>query len=175
MRKSRFFSNISVILVNWNREQFFDRCLAALVVQTVTPIEITLVGNACSDGSAKITRRFPSVRLVALDESIGFSRGNNLAIETAYRKTGQIALINLDAFVAPRWLKVLLVAVESNCGLDVFGRKLVNAAYPAVLDWVGDARHVSGLVSRIVSAQVRLMVRVVTSPCIVGAPFWYCQ
>jgi GT2 family glycosyltransferase len=137
-----------VVVVNWNGEKFLERCLAALMNQTVKPHEIILVDNASSDGSLDIVRRFPSVRLITLDQNTGFARGNNLAIEAASKESEWIALINPDAFAEPRWLEALLVAVESNPGFDAFGSKLVNAADPTLLDGAGDVYHVSGRVWR---------------------------
>jgi GT2 family glycosyltransferase len=66
---------VTVIIVNWNGERFLDRCLSALLAQTVEPHEIILVDNASSDGSLDLVRRFPSVRLLAQDRNLGFARG----------------------------------------------------------------------------------------------------
>ncbi|HEX5336919.1 MAG TPA: glycosyltransferase family 2 protein [Gallionella sp.] len=141
-------SRVSVIVVNWNGERFLARCLAALLAQTLPPLEIILLDNASSDRSLDIARRFPSVRLLALDKNTGFARGNNLAIGAASSASDWIALVNPDAFVEPRWLEELLAAAESNPAFDVFGSKLVSADHPAVLDGAGDAYHPSGLVWR---------------------------
>ena len=60
-------NRISVIIVNWNGERFLERCLVALMNQTLKPHEIILVDNASSDASLEIVRRFPIVRLMAFD------------------------------------------------------------------------------------------------------------
>ncbi len=146
--RQKAWPKVIVVIVNWNGEQFLDRCLTALLAQTVTPYEIILVDNASTDGSLEIVGRFPSVRLMALNENTGFARGNNLAIEAASKESEWIALINPDAFTAPRWLETLLAAAESKPGFDVFGSKLLNASAPLLLDGAGDAYHVSGLVWR---------------------------
>jgi GT2 family glycosyltransferase len=140
--------NVSVVIVNWNGERFLDRCLTALMAQTVKPREIILVDNASTDGSLEIARRFSQVRLLTLTQNTGFARGNNLAIEAASDESEWIALLNPDAFAEPRWLEELLAAAQRNPAFDVFGGKLVNAADPTVLDGTGDAYHVSGLVWR---------------------------
>ena len=139
---------VTVIVVNWNGEDFLERCLAALMGQTVKPHEIIVVDNASSDGSVEIARRFPSVRLMLLGQNTGFARGNNLASEAASAQSEWIALMNPDAFAEPLWLEELLAAARRNPTFDVFGSKLVNAADISVLDGIGDAYHVSGLVWR---------------------------
>lgn len=120
----------------------------ALLAQTTKPHEIILLDNASTDGSLEIMLRFPTVRVIALEQNTGFARGNNLAIEAASQASEWIALINPDAFAAPRWLESLLDAAESNPEFDLFGSKLVNAADPTLLDGTGDAYHISGLVWR---------------------------
>lgn len=139
---------VSVIIVNWNGAQFLERCLTALMAQTLKPHEIILIDNASTDESVKIVQRFHTVQLIALEQNTGFAKGNNLAIEATSDEPEWIALINPDAFAEPRWLEALLIAAESNPGFDVFGSRLVSAVDPSVLDGAGDACHMSGLVWR---------------------------
>lgn len=147
--QKKVWPKVTVVIVNWNGEQFLERCLLALTNQSVKPHEIILVDNASSDRSLEIARRFPSVRVIALEQNTGFARGNNLAIEAASAESEWIALLNPDAFAQQSWLEALLVAAESNREFDVLGSRLVNSRDPSILDGAGDAYHVSGLVWRI--------------------------
>jgi GT2 family glycosyltransferase len=137
-----------VAVVNWNGERFLDRCLSALLAQTVIPTEIILVDNASSDASLSVVERFPSVRVLRQSMNLGFARANNLAIRVAAAESEWIALLNPDAFPEPHWLEALLSAARENLDYDVFGSKLVNADNSFVLDGVGDTYHISGLVWR---------------------------
>ncbi len=141
-------SSVSVVIVNWNGERFLERCLTALLAQTVKPHEIILLDNASTDGSIEIARRYPEIRLIALEQNTGFAHGNNLAIDAASIESEWLALINPDAFATPRWLETLLVAAESNPDFAVFGSKLINATDSTLLDGAGDAYHISGIVWR---------------------------
>jgi GT2 family glycosyltransferase len=171
--RQEVWPRVTVIIVNWNGENFLNRCLSALLAQTVAPYEIILVDNASSDTSLDIVRRFPSVRLLIQNENFGFARGNNLAIEAATAESEWIALLNPDAFVESRWLEELLSAVRDNPSFDFFGSKLVTAANSSVLDGAGDAYHVSGLVWRMAHgapvSSVSEQVREVFSPCAAAA------
>jgi GT2 family glycosyltransferase len=139
---------VTVVIVNWYGEQFLERCLNTLLVQTVKPNEIILVDNASTDGSLEVAGRFPSVRLLAQDSNTGFARGNNLAINAAAEGSEWIALLNPDAFPEPCWLEECLLSAQRNPQFDIFGSKLVNASAPQLLDGTGDACHISGLVWR---------------------------
>jgi GT2 family glycosyltransferase len=164
-----------VVIVNWNGERFLDRCLSALLAQTVAPHEIILVDNASSDASLTIVQRFPTVRLLAQNENLGFARGNNLAIEAASAESGWIALLNPDAFLEPCWLEALLSAARDYPAFDVFGSKLLNSADPAILDGAGDAYHISGRVWRIGRGErvsfVSEQAHEVSSPCAAAAMY----
>jgi GT2 family glycosyltransferase len=167
------FDKVSIVIVNWNGERFLERCLTALMNQTVKPDEIILVDNASSDGSLEIARRFPAVRIMALDRNAGFARGNKLAIAAASADSKWIALLNPDAFAEPGWLEGLLAATRDNPAFDVFGSKLVSAADPTVLDGTGDIYHMSGRIWRMGhNAPVSFFsgrTREVFSPCAAAA------
>lgn len=164
---------ISIIIVNWNGEQFLERCLAALMAQTFKPHEIIVVDNASSDNSIEIVQRFSSVRLLTQHENLGFARGNNIAIEAANTESEWIALLNPDAYVEPSWLESLYSAVHDYPTFDVFGSKLVNADNPMIIDGTGDAYHLSGLVWRIshgtLASNLSDQVREIFSPCAAAA------
>jgi GT2 family glycosyltransferase len=164
---------VTVVIVNWNGERFLDRCLSALLAQSVMPHEIILVDNASSDASIEIVRRYPSVRVLELNENLGFAQGNNVAIEAAADESEWIALLNPDAFPDPRWLEALLSAARDYPAFAAFGSKLVKAADPAVLDGVGDSYHMSGRVWRLEHgepvASFSEQIREVFSPCAAAA------
>ncbi|MDQ6967183.1 MAG: glycosyltransferase family 2 protein [Mariprofundaceae bacterium] len=165
---------VSVIIVNWNGEKFLERCLAALMRQTIQPHEIILVDNASSDRSVEIVRRFPSVYLITLNDNTGFARGNNIAIETVSKESEWVVLLNPDAFAEPDWLKGLLEAAQANPGFDLFGSKLVNASIPALLDGAGDIYHFSGLVWRAGHGSAAPLLeseRAIFSPCAAAAMY----
>jgi GT2 family glycosyltransferase len=142
-------AKVSVIIVNWNGEQFLERCLSALMAQTIQPHEIILLDNASTDRSLEIVRRYPQVQLIALEQNTGFARGNNLAIKATSEDSEWIALLNPDAFATSSWLEELLAAARRNPDFEVFGSMLVNAADTMQLDGAGDAYFVSGRVRRI--------------------------
>jgi GT2 family glycosyltransferase len=73
LQQKKIWPRVTVVIVNWNGEKFMGRCLSALLAQTAASYEIILVDNASTDASLDIMRRFPSVRLLAQDENLGFS------------------------------------------------------------------------------------------------------
>src|SRR5437870_4435895 len=93
---------ISVVVVNWNGKTLLPDCLQSLRSQTFPDVEILVVDNGSTDGSADWVRQnFPEFRLVQLNENRGFAGGNNAGIIQA--RGEWIALLNNDAAAAPAW------------------------------------------------------------------------
>jgi GT2 family glycosyltransferase len=148
MTKQAAAAQVAVVIVNWNGARFLERCLASLMRQTRMPSQIILVDNASTDESLAIVRRFPVVRLLALDSNTGFARANNIAIESVADGTEWVALLNPDAFAEPEWLEQLLAAAQRHPGYAMFSSKMLDAADTSRLDGIGDAYHISGRVWR---------------------------
>lgn len=116
----------SVVIVSWNTREMLRECLESLFAQTRTPVEVFVVDNHSSDGSAAMVRaRFPHVRLIANDENLGFAAANNQALE---RTTGeQILLLNPDTVVLDAAIDRMVDYLVRHPEAGAVGCKLLNA------------------------------------------------
>jgi GT2 family glycosyltransferase len=98
---------LSVVIPHWNAKDLLAVCLPPLLAQTYPDLEIIVVDNASSDGSADFLRQnFPSVKLIELSRNQGFTGACNAGILAS---TGEfIALLNNDTEVAPHWATALV-------------------------------------------------------------------
>ena len=102
---------VTIVVLNYNGEQFLDACLGALRTQTYPAdcFEVVLVDNASTDGSIDLVRTsFPWVRLIRNDKNLGFSGGNNVALSGL--TTAFAVLLNNDTEAQPSWLAELVSA-----------------------------------------------------------------
>lgn len=76
---------LSVIIVNWNTREHLRECLRSIDAhRTTEPLEVIVVDNASSDGSAAmVASEFPWVRLEASSQNLGYAKGNNLGFAVA--------------------------------------------------------------------------------------------
>jgi N-acetylglucosaminyl-diphospho-decaprenol L-rhamnosyltransferase len=77
---------LAIIIVSYNVGALLRACLESLLAGLArTPelaAEVWVVDNASADGSAAMVRAdFPQVRLIASPENLGYSAGNNLALQ----------------------------------------------------------------------------------------------
>lgn len=94
-------SKASIIIVNYNGENFISDCLKALEAQTSKDFEIVIVDNGSTDNSLNVIRSYlkenpliPSTKLISLDKNLGFTGGNIEGLKNA--KGEYIALLNND-------------------------------------------------------------------------------
>ncbi len=110
---------LSVVTVNWNSRDDLAACLASMAAQTHGELQVLVVDNGSTDGSAEMVRsQFPQFTLLAQTANLGFAEGCNIGIEQA---TGSwVALLNNDAVADPNWAKALVEAAETApaaCGM----------------------------------------------------------
>ncbi|HEX2053853.1 MAG TPA: glycosyltransferase [Actinomycetota bacterium] len=97
--------DVSVVVLNFNGKHFLEDCISSLEQQNYASdrVEVVFVDNGSSDGSvAFVKERWPKVRVVALDNNLGFAGGINAGVKAA--KGEYVALINNDARAHPDWL-----------------------------------------------------------------------
>jgi len=103
----------TVVVVNWNGEQWLRPCLQALARQrTSFPFLVWVVDNASTDGSvALLEREHPDVRVLRNATNLGFAGGNNTALREV--TTPFAVLLNNDAAPEPEWLESLLAPFDA--------------------------------------------------------------
>ncbi|MBN1629143.1 MAG: glycosyltransferase [Thermoleophilia bacterium] len=102
-------SAASVVIPNWNGSDLLSTHLPSVVrAMSGNPSnEIIVVDNGSTDGSADLLReQFPTVRLLALDENLGFGGGSNAGFRAATNDI--VVLLNNDMRVEEGFLAPLL-------------------------------------------------------------------
>ena len=98
--------DLSIIIVSYNTRDLLRDCLLSLRNSIGLKLEIIVVDNASSDGSAEMIRAdFPEVRLLAQTLNTWYCGGNNIGIEAASADT--VLLLNPDTEVAPDALALM--------------------------------------------------------------------
>jgi GT2 family glycosyltransferase len=108
--------------------------LESLERQTVVH-DVVVVDNGSHDGTAELVgERFPRVRLVALDENLGFGRAVNRGVELV--ETPVVVLVNNDAVCEPTFVERMLEPFADDDVGMVAGVLLQDGA-PDLVDSAG--------------------------------------
>jgi GT2 family glycosyltransferase len=137
----RAFPRLAVIVVNWNQWALLRACLTTLENCTWSALEIYVVDNGSTDGSAGLcARHFPAVRLIRLPENRGFAGGNNVALrEVLEQDFPYVLLLNNDTEVEPGFLEPLVAALEADPWIGATGSKILYADQPGLI-WSAGGR-----------------------------------
>jgi GT2 family glycosyltransferase len=104
---------VTALVLNWNGARVVGDCVRSLQAQDYPAVQILVVDNASTDGSADMIRReFPGVRLHVNDKNLGFGGGNNVGIRLA--ETPYILMCNNDTRIQPDAVRRLVAAMEAD-------------------------------------------------------------
>lgn len=153
-----------MIIVNYNGGRLLARALEVLLSLSPLTLEIILVDNASSDGSAAAARaRHPGIVVLENPANLGFARAANQGLKAA--QGGCLVLLNPDTECPPAALEALAAFLRAHPEAGVAGPRLVNAdgslqpsafAFP---DIPQVAAHLLGLGAVLPGAALRRAVR----------------
>lgn len=119
--------DISFIIVSWNVRELLKRALQAMLDDTrAERIEIIVVDNASRDGTVEMLREnFPNARVIANAENVGFTRGNNQALQIAQGR--YLFLVNPDTEIQRGAARALIEFMDAsaNARVGIVGPQLV--------------------------------------------------
>lgn len=105
---------LSIIIVNYNGQRFFDGCLKSIAEHVPFEHEVIVVDNASTDGSAEYLRStYPKIRLIESECNLGFTGGNNLGANYA---TGRyLLLLNNDTVIRSSVVSLVNMMDADEC------------------------------------------------------------
>ncbi len=117
---------LEVVIVSYRCEAMLRRCLESLREHAPAGgLRITVVDNASGDGTADVVRHeFPEVRLIELEENVGFSAANNRVLREA--KAEYVLVLNPDTQVCEGTIDTLLGLMNSDRRIGIAGCRLVQ-------------------------------------------------
>jgi GT2 family glycosyltransferase len=126
---------LSVVILNYNTAAFLELCLES--VTRATPhidAEIIVVDNASVDDSLKmVSKTYPEVKIIALDQNYGFSKANNIAVKQALGT--YLCILNPDTVVGEEVFERCLAFAKaeyqpstSNKNLGFVGVQLIDGS-----------------------------------------------
>ena len=129
--------NTTIVVPNLNGTRWFDALFGSLNAQSVPPLEIIVVDNGSTDGSAEyISKHWPEIHLIRFQNNRGFATAANAGLSAA--NGSFTALINTDIELAPDWIERCEARLEANSLTASVATKMVSLEDPSVLYDTGD-------------------------------------
>ena len=122
--------NLSIVILSFNTKDITLRCLDKLRISKEycekklnNKVNVIVIDNGSMDNSAQeIKTKYKWVKLLALTENTGFSKGNNIGMSKT--KDPFILLLNSDVYLNEESLYKTLAYFRVNLNCDVIGARL---------------------------------------------------
>lgn len=109
---------ISVLITNYNKEKFIDRCLKSVIKQNFKNFEIVVFDDCSNDNSLRIIKKYRNIKLIK--NKIRSKQSNQLnqingIIEAFKKSSGEIiCLLDSDDFFTKNKLKIIYKYFMNN-------------------------------------------------------------
>lgn len=115
--------HVAVVVLSWNRKEDTLACLRSLSAVEYVPLDVVLVDNCSSDGTAEAVRLgFPDVVVLETGANLGYAEGNNVGLWHALNaNVDYVLLLNNDTEVAPDFVSEMVNAVEQMPQVGIAG------------------------------------------------------
>jgi GT2 family glycosyltransferase len=136
---------VTAIVLNYNGHGFVTASVRSLLDQEFDDLEVVVVDNASTDGSAEeIEATFGGrVRLVRSTRNLGFGAGNNLAIRGVRGR--HVVLLNNDAVATATFVGEMVKAAEADITIGMVAPKVLLYSQPDRIDTTGHLLYPDGL------------------------------
>ncbi|MDR3272038.1 MAG: glycosyltransferase family 2 protein [Flavobacteriaceae bacterium] len=111
---------LSIIIINYNTFQLTVECINSIKKSIISDYEIILIDNASKDHPPKdFLTIFPSIKLIELNENVGFGRANNIGMQQAQGE--YFLLLNSDTIIKEDALDKCLSYLKTHSNIDILG------------------------------------------------------
>ena len=118
---------VTVVIPCYNGAKVVGRCLSALERQSYTPLEVLLIDDASTDGTADAVAKYPFVKLLRNETNRGVSFARNRGIEEAKGK--YIHFLDVDDEVSSNFYEEMVRYAE-EAGAEVTACSFVYQHVP---------------------------------------------
>jgi GT2 family glycosyltransferase len=119
---------VSVIVLNFNGENYLERCLFSILGTKYPNFEVIFVDNASTDSSLKLVEKTfgndKRLRIFKSNQNLGFSAGNNFGFSHA--RGDYIVFLNNDTIAEPYWLAALVSTMEKDKTIGLAGSTILS-------------------------------------------------
>lgn len=117
---------VSVIIPNYNGEEFLEGCLKSVLSSNYSDFEVLFADDASTDKSLQIAQSFRDARMRILrnPKRLGAAASRNRAVKEA--RGGYIVFLDNDTEVDPGWLTQVIDIVERDSSIGVVQCKLLD-------------------------------------------------
>lgn len=126
--------SLAIVIPVFNEQEHLENCLDAIALQTIKPDEVIVVDNNSTDGSVKIAKQYPFVKVVTAKKQ-GIAHARNAGFAAA--RSQLIGRIDADTLLPETWCEDVLAFYGAYEGVAFTGGGyFYNVPMPRLNGWV---------------------------------------
>jgi len=118
---------ISIVTPTWNKKEYLQQMIEAVVKNTQWPYELIIVDNGSNDGTKKYLDNLDlkiKGQIIYNEENLGFAKANNQGVGIA--KGNFICFLNNDTIPTKGWLTAMMKVFSEEKACGCVGAKLLH-------------------------------------------------
>jgi len=128
--------SVAVVILNFNTAELLAKYLPFVLKSDYPNFEVIVADNGSSDGSGELVKRdFPDVRLISMDQNLGFAGGYNACLRELDHD--YFVLLNSDVRVAPNWISPIIELLENDPRIAAAQPKILAENHPDHFEYAG--------------------------------------
>jgi len=131
--------HIVAVILNTNRREDTLACLQSLRDTAYQNLTVLVLDNSSTDGSVEaISECFPEVKIIRLEQNLGYAGNNNVGIQAALELMADwVLVLNEDTVLDAQCLALLVEAGESDPEIGIVGPLVYHYDEPQVIQSAG--------------------------------------
>jgi GT2 family glycosyltransferase len=128
-------SKVAIVILNFNGRKHLEQFLPS-VIHFSQSHRIIVADNASTDDSVDfLTKQYPQIELIILEQNFGFTGGYNRALKEV--KAEYFCLLNSDVEVTPGWMDTLLNFMEIHPEVAALQPKILAYTQKTHFEYAG--------------------------------------
>lgn len=129
---------VAIVILNWNGKGHLETYMPSVLATHYSGSEIYLIDNGSTDDSVQfLNKNFPSVKVISLDENLGFPGGYNAGLKEI--SADYFVLLNNDVEVHPEWLESPIELMEVDKSIAACQPKICAYSEKDYFEYAGAA------------------------------------
>lgn len=113
---------VSIIIVNFNSDEYLNKCIETILLQTYQEFEVLVIDNSSHDNSSSSIVNNDKIRIIKNSRNLGFAKAQNQGFKIAQGE--YIMPLNFDILLEPTLLEEMIAALEISPDIGSVSPKL---------------------------------------------------